>query len=232
MSKLTHYCLCPHSRAIRLLLAEIEMPFELVEELPWAWRPQFLALNPSGDLPVLELDDGVVLAGTYAISEYVGEIVRHAPPEERMRDPFPGGAEDRAEIRRLVDWFLGKLDREVVRDCLVEKLHPRVRPDRAAQVPNVEMMRALRANLRYHLSYVAFLADQRRWLAGDDMSFADLAAAAQLSVLDYLDEINWRDWPAVLEWFVRIKSRPAFRPLLADRVAGLAPPGHYGELDF
>ena len=232
MSKLTHFPFCPFSRSIRILLAEVDMATELAEERPWEWRPAFLALNPSGDLPVLELADSVVVAGSYAISEYLGEMVRHGALEDRLKDPFPGNAEDRAEARRLVDWFHRKLDAEVTRDLLREKLYQRLRPEVEARPPDAELMRALRANLRYHLSYIGYLVDQRGWLAGDDMSFADLAAAAHVSLLDYLDEIAWDQHPAVRLWYVRIKSRPSFRPLLADRAAGVPPPLHYADLDF
>lgn len=232
MSVLTHFCLCPFSRSIRLALAEIDMPFQLREELPWAWRPAFLAMNPSGDLPVLSLDDGGILAGSYAISEYLSEVCRRSPPDERPWDPFPGSTEDRSEVRRLVDWFHHKFDQEASRELLRERLHNRLRADVNHLPPDAELIRALRANLRYHLSYVSYLADQRRWLAGDEMSFADLAAAAQLSCLDYIGEIPWDEVPAARDWYARMKSRPTFRPLLADRVAGLAPPLHYTNLDF
>ena len=232
MSKLTQFRLCPFSRSIRVALAELDMPFTLAEEQPWDWRPQLLALNPSGDLPVLELADGLVIAGAYAISEYLGEMVRRAPLEERLKDPYPGNAEDRAEIRRLVDWFHRKLDGEVTREMLAEKLHRRLRPEQSASPPNAELLRALRTNLRYHMGYVTYLADQRRWLAGDDMSFADMAAAAHFSCLDYLDEVPWDAYPVARQWYVRMKSRPSFRQLLADRASGVPPPIHYANLDF
>lgn len=232
MSKLTHFRLCPHSRSIRLALAELDIDVTLVEERPWEWRPALLALNPAGDLPVLQLSDGFVISGCYAISEYLGEMMRDAPPDERRLDPFPGSPEDRAEVRRLVDWFHRKLDADVSREMLREKLHTRMRPELAAQAPDAELLRALRANLRHHLSYVGYLADQRRWLAGDELSFADLAAAAHLSCLDYLDEVPWESQPAAQQWYVRLKSRPSFQPLLADRVPGLPPPAHYTDLDF
>jgi glutathione S-transferase len=181
---------------------------------------------------VLELGGGLVVSGAYAISEYVGELVRRGEPEDRLRDPFPGSDEDRAEVRRLVDWFHRKLAAEVSREMLREKVEVRLRPELARHRPDAELMRALRANLRYHLSYVSHLVDQRRWLAGDDMSFADLAAAGHLSCLDYLDEVPWDAFPAAREWYVRLKSRPSFRPLLADRLPGIVAPLHYDNLDF
>lgn len=232
MSLLTHYRLCPVSRAIRLALAELGMPVDLAEEHPLAWRPQFLALNPSGDLPVLQLADGLVIAGGYAIAEYLSEMTRGSPLQDRTIELFPGGADDRTEVRRLVDWFHGKLDREATRDLLRERVHARTLPGKAGQAPDSGLLRAIRSNIRYHMSYVAYLADQRRWLAGDDLSYADLAAASHLSCLDYIDEVPWSAYPSALRWYRRLKSRPSFRPLLADRVAGLSPPAQYDDLDF
>ena len=232
MSLLTHYRLCPYSRSIRLALAELQVPFDLVDETPWEWRPQFLALNPSGDLPVLTRDDGIVIAGSYAISEYLAEIEPEEPPEEAPGSLFAGGPEARAEIRRLVDWFHCKLEREVTREMLRERLYSRLRSELQSQPPDAELIRALRANLRYHMSYVNHLADQRHWLAGDVLSFADLAAAGHLSCLDYLGEVPWESHPAARQWYQRIKSRPSFRPLLADRCPGVPPPEHYSDLDF
>jgi glutathione S-transferase len=231
MTLLTHFPLCPHSRSIRLALSELGVKCEMAEERPWDWRPEFLALNPSGDLPVLELDGSAVLAGAYAISEYLDEA-RPGSEEGRRMVLFPGDAQSRAEVRRLVDWFHKKLDGEVTRELLREKLHPRVRPELASQTPDTDLMRAIGANLRYHMSYMNHLVDQRSWLAGDDMSFADLAAAAHLSCLDYCDEVPWDEHSAARSWYARVKSRPSFRPLLADRLAGAPPPKHYADLDF
>lgn len=231
MNRLTHFRLCPLSRSIRLALSEVGVACEMTEERPWAWRPEFLALNPSGDLPVLELEGRAVLAGAYAISEYLDEE-RPGAEEGRRFMLFPGDAQGRAEVRRLVDWFHKKLEAEVTRELLREKLHSRLQPELASHTPDPDLMRALGANLRYHMSYTNHLADQRQWLAGDDMSFADLAAAAHMSCLDYCNAVPWDEHPAMQSWYARVKSRPSFRPLLADRVVGVPPPKHYANLDF
>lgn len=231
MNKLTHYRLCPQSRSVRLALAELALEASLVEERPWEYRPQFLALNPAGELPVLEIGGGPILCGAYAISEYLGESRQLPHPAEgRAVTLFPGHAEDRAEVRRLVGWFHGKLDREVTREALHEKVVAREKD--AAHTPDIAVMRAVGANLRYHMSYLSWLTDQRRWVAGEEFSFADLAAAAQLSVLDFLGEVPWDDHPVTKQWYARMKSRPSFRALLADRLPGLPPPLHYTNLDF
>lgn len=230
--KLTHYKLCPRSRSIRLGLGELGLEVLLADENPWEWRPGFLAQNPAGELPVLDLENGLTLCGAYAISEYLSEVTSSNATSggPRRVELFPGHQEDRAEVRRLVDWFHGKFDREVSRDLLNEKIYQSLRPTPAA--PDINVLRAVRANLRYHMSYISFLADTRRWLAGDDLSFADLTAAGHISTVDYLAEIPWSDYPPAKTWYQRVKSRPSFRSLLADRVPGATPPEAYADLDF
>ena len=232
IGKLTHFKLCPRSRAIRLAIGEFGLEALLTEETPWDLRQSFLAKNPAGELPVLDLENGVTLCGAYAISEFIAEELSAAPPPgaSRMPELFPGSRDERAEVRRLVDWFHGKFDREVTRELLFEKLYQRMRSNAAA--PDPGMLRAVRANLRYHLSYIAYLSDTRRWLAGDELSFADLAAAAHISVIDYLGEVPWQEFPAAKSWYQRIKSRPSFRLVLADRLPGTPPPESYADLDF
>jgi len=231
MLHLIHFPLCPHSRSIRLALAEQGLPVELALEEPWRWRPEFLAVNPAGHLPVLLRDGAAPLCGAYAISEYLADEQAHHPVEGHALPLFPGSAEDRAEVRRLVDWFHAKCDREVTRELIHERYIAQVAGGRR-NPPNSENLRAIATNLRYHLKYISYLADHRRWLAGDDLSFADLAAAAHVSCLDYLGQMPWDDFPAARTWYVRLKSRRSFQPLLADRLPGLAPPAYYADLDF
>ena len=231
MHTLTHFRLCPRSRAVRIALAEIGIAPELVEERPWEWRPDFLALNPAGELPVLALEGGLVLCGSYAITEYFAGMLENMQKDGRPAPLFHGSLAERAEQRRLVDWFHGKLDREATRELLHERVYGHLMGE-GGHTPDTEALRAIRANLRYHLSYVNHLAHERRWLAGDEMSFADLAAAAHLSAIDYLGEIRWDDYTAAKSWYARVKSRPSFRPLLADRLPGIAPAPVYTDLDF
>lgn len=227
---LTQYRLCPRSRSIRLALAELGHEAELSEELPWEWRKAFLGKNPAGELPVLELGNGLTLCGVYSISEYLAEATKQVSGS-RAFALIPGPIEERAEVRRLIDWFHGKFEREVTREFLIEKVYQRMHPT-APQAPDAEILRAVRSNLRYHLSYLSYLSENRRWLAGDEMSFADLAAAAQISSVDYLGELPWDEFPHAKTWYARTKSRPSFRSILADRVPGTVPPQAYADLDF
>ena len=221
MRVLYHSLLSPTSRKVRVVLAEKNLDFTMKAEKPWERRPEFLALNPAGEVPVL-IDGDNVLAGTDAIVEYLDETYR-----EKMLigiNPL-----DRAEVRRLVAWFDIKMDREVTENLIGEKMMKRMIGEGQ---PNSQAIRAGHANLPHHLDYIGYLVDRRRWLAGDHFSIADITAAAHLSALDYLGDVPWDQHELAREWYARIKSRPSFRPILADHVPGLPPPKHYADLDF
>jgi glutathione S-transferase len=128
-----------------------------------------------------------------------------------------------------VAWFDLKFHREVTDNLVTEKVLKRFMK---MGTPNSSAIRAGLHNIGYHMEYIAYLAERRRWLGGDDFSLADIAAAAHLSCIDYLDNVPWDQHPETKDWYVRVKSRPSFRPVLADRIPGLAPPPHYDDLDF
>ncbi len=224
-----HYPLCPASRAVRLALNETETGYEAQEVKPWQMSRAVLDLHPAGTLPILA-GKGGTLCGASPIAEYLQESEpREASPSSAFR-PFPGTPFERAEVRRVAEWFLRKLDAEVTQYLLEEKIYKPMSGIRSA--PDLAAIRAARANMRYHMSYLSYLSDQRKWLAGETLSFADFAAAGHISTLDYLGEIAWEDYPEAKAWYARIKSRPAFRPLLAERVPGVNPPPAYADLDF
>ena len=221
MRLLYHLWLSPLSRKIRVVLKEKNLDFTMKVEKTWERRPEFLALNPAGEVPVL-IDDDHVLAGTEAIVEYLDEVYR----EKLLIGINPL---DRAEVRRLVAWFDTKMDREVTWNLVGEKMMKRMVGEGQ---PNSQAIRAGHANLPHHLDYIGYLVDRRRWLAGDHFSVADITAAAPLSTLDYLGDVPWESHEPAREWYARIKSRPSFRAILADHVPGLPPPKHYADLDF
>ena len=222
MRLLYHLWLSPFSRKIRLVLQEKNLDFSMKVEKVWERRAEFLALNPAGEVPVLIEPDGTVLAEAGAIAEYL---------DETYRDKLLLGLNpiDRAEVRRLVAWFDVKMNREATEHLIGEKFMKRFL---GFGVPDSAVIRAGKANLRYHLDYIAYLAERRRWLGGDHFSLADITAAAHLSALDYLDDIAWDEHEPAKEWYARVKSRPSFRPILADHIPGAPPPKHYADLDF
>jgi glutathione S-transferase len=222
---LYHFPLDPASRQARLALGEKRLPFEPVVVRYWEQPAEFAKLNPSGLTPVLVEAEGgrrIVVCEVRAIVEHLDE--QHPQPALVGADPA-----ERAETRRLMQWFDRKFDLEVAGYLLHEKLEKRLVKMGA---PDLANMRLGREALRGHLAYLERLLSARDWLAGRMLTAADFAAAAQLSVLDYFGDVPWRDVPAAKTWYMKLKSRPAFRPLLADRWPGLAPAAHYDDLDF
>ncbi len=201
---LYHLPLSPYSRKVRLALAEKRIPFDLRVERVWERRAEFLTINPACTVPVLQEENGFCIIDSYAICEYLDEAYPDMPLLGRSLG-------ERAEIRRLVAWFDGKFHFEVGRNLLFEKqmkqLMGRGNPDAGA-------IRAGYANLRPHLDYLGWLAETRPWLGGNVLSLADLSAAAHLSALDYLGDVDWALNDAAKDWYARVKSRPSFRPLL------------------
>ena len=218
------------SRFVRLVLGEYGERIELVEEKPWERRREFLAMNPAATLPILIEDNGPPIVGGTVAGEYLDETRGAFQRERRL---FADKPAERAEIRRLTEWFLGKMDSEVTRYLVRERVFKReMRSDHGGGAPDSSAIRAARANLKNHMRYVGWLAESRNWLSGPRLSYADLAGAASFSVLDYLGEVAWDEEPAAKDWYMRLKSRPSFRPLLAERMRGVSPAGHYSELDF
>ncbi|WP_230531463.1 glutathione S-transferase family protein [Microvirga roseola] len=230
MATLHSYPFCPQSRFARLALAELGVEPDLVEEKPWDRRVPYLEINPAGNLPLLVDDNGLAVPGPRIIADYLDETRGEDMRDRRL---LPQPLDARIEVRRLIDWFLVKFHEEVTDYLATEKIYKRFMPsDLGGGSPDMGAIRAARTNVRYHLKYVGFLISTRNWLAGDHMTYADLAAAAHFSVVDYLGDVPWDENETAKHWYARIKSRPSFRALLTDRVPGMAPADHYDNLDF
>ncbi len=205
-----------------MLLREKGLEAELRAEKIWERREDFLRLNPAGEVPVLLTPDGSVIPDAVVIAEYLEDV--HPEPTLLGEDPL-----DRAEVRRLEQWFDRKFGQEVSGLLLEEKVIKRLL---GSGNPNSSAIRAANQNIHYHLDYIGWLTDRRNWLAGENVSRADLTAAAHLSCIDYLGDVPWDDHPSARDWYARIKSRPSMRPILADLLPGTPPPPHYANLDF
>jgi glutathione S-transferase len=221
MIRLFHVPLSPFCRKVRLSLAEKKLEVELVEERYWEQDADFLRRNPAGKVPILRMD-GRMMAESAPICEYI---------EERYPDPplMPRTAEERYEVRRLVSWFDDKFHHEVTSKLLYERVNKKMM---GQGYPDSANVKAGARAIKFHIDYMGWLLDQRRWLAGDTMTLADFAAAAHMSALDYISDVDWNRNANVKDWYVKIKSRPAFRSLLADQIPGFRPPPHYTDLDF
>ncbi len=237
MYRLYHYTLCPFSRTVRLHLAEKAIPFTAILENYWEKRETFLKINKSGSVPFLvkkatpeEYADGIphlLLSGVNAINEYLEDAFDD-------RSLIFGSPEERGEIRRMCDWCNVKFYNEVVSYIVNEKV---INFHKTRELPDTQILAIAAHNLMPHLDYFGYLISNNGWIAGRKMSLADLTLAASISVLDYLGMIPWTKMndgnkSYIRDWYVLIKSRPSFRAILQDSIAGFTPPNHYRELDF
>jgi glutathione S-transferase len=230
MFTLFHHPFCPHSRFIRLALGEHGLDLRLVEERVWERREAFLALNPAGTTPVLISEGIPPIPGVGVIAEYLDETYGAEAGDRRL---MPTTAAARIEVRRLMGWFNEKFYEEASNPLVTERIYKRfMSEDDGGGAPAAEVMRAAKANVRYHLAYIGWLAKTRNYLAGDQITYADLAAAAHLSAIDYLGDVPWIEDDAAKAWYARVKSRPSFRPLLSEWLAGVPASRTYVDLDF
>ena len=223
MWHLHQFPLCPFSRKVRLLLGEKGIGYDLVRESPWERRDEFLDMNPTGQTPVMADESrGILLIDSMAICEYFEETVEASAT-------INGTATNRAEIRRLVSWFDTQFYRDVTGPLLHERVIKRVAK---AGSPDAKALRESMKAAVGHLDYTDYLLDHRNWMAGSTFSLADLAAAAQISVVDYLGGIDWKGHEQTARWYRGLKSRPSFRPLLSERMELIGPTSHYANVDF
>ena len=129
----------------------------------------------------------------------------------------------------MTEWFDNKFYREVYCNIVFEKIHKRFSSGNA---PDSRILKSGLNNLNYHLEYIEWLLERRQYLAGNAISLADLSAAAQLSIVDYLGSVPWNDFKSAKVWYSKIKSRPAFKDILKDNIKGVLPAKHYANLDF
>ena len=221
MSLLYHLPFSANCRLVRIALAENKVSFRLVVEAIWERRDSFLALNPEGQVPVFINEQNLKICGASVIIEWL---------DENMDNSLIGSEIDiRCESRRIMNWFLNKFSNEIDNTLVYEKI---MKGFIGKGNPDANILRVGRKNLKIHLEYIDWLSKNRDWLAGNEFTIADISAAANISVIDYLGEINWKEYTSAKDWYARIKSRPSFRKILEDKIPGLLPPKYYNDLDF
>ncbi|MBP3687881.1 MAG: glutathione S-transferase family protein [Alphaproteobacteria bacterium] len=221
MVLLIHHGISPQSRKIRLIMAEKKMLFVLKEEEPWNVSQEILNINPAGELPILVFD-GNVISGNYAITEYLEE----SNPQYKL---LPEDIKEKAEVRRIMEWFDTKFYNEVYKYIVAEKIIKRFQ---LKQAPNSKILKAGLNNLKFHMEYIDYLADRNNYIAGKELSLADLTVAAHLSIIDYLGDISWNEYKNAKLWYAKIKSRPSFKDILKENIRGILPSKSYADLDF
>lgn len=223
MRVLYHHPFLPACRLVRLVLTEKKLDFTLEAVDPSRPSAAWLHHCPRGELPTLVDEEKRPFSGAYAIIEYLDE-------------QFPLGAKmlgsdslDRARLRGLVGWWRETFAFEVTYKLFGEKFLKRIMRSGS---PSSAAIREGKERLPHYLQTIEAAMHQHRWLAGEHLTLVDFEAAAQFSVIDYLGDVPWDQFPEAKMWYMRLKSRPSFRPLLEDRYLGVPPAPHYSEIDF
>ncbi len=211
---------------MRVVFRELKFDIQLVEERFWERREEFLKFSPAAQTPVI-IHKTFSIVGIYATLEYLREcsISLQHEATERL---WGKSIEQRSRVRCLVEWFHHKLHNEVTKHILYEKV---IRVLSNGGAPNSGAIIIAKRNLQQHIAYINHLLMQNCYLTGDTPNIADYAAAAHISLLDFVADMRW-NLHRVKEWYSLIKSRPFFRILLDDRVSCVSPPIHYSNPDF
>ena len=220
MYTLHHYFLCPASRFIRLVLEEKKIKFNLQIEDYWDPQQSFLLMNPAGYFPILKSENGLPIVGPSVIMEYL---------EESYEKNFLFNKKFNSEIRRLVFWFENIFKQDIIFPILNEKIYKRFNENKN---PDSNVLRKSIENLKFHLNYFNILVGENDWLVGDKISYADIFFAANMSVLDYIDELNFQGFDEIKEVYYKVKSRPSFKKILIDRIVGINPSKNYKNFDY
>ena len=220
MNRLFHYFLCPSSRFTIIILIEKKIDFDLFIENFSDPTEDFLFKNPAGFFPVLNTSFNENIVGSLVIVEYLQNLT--LPPTLMIK-------KNENEIRRLLFWFETNFKNEIILPLLKEKVFKRFEKN---SVPSSHVIRTARSNLKYHMQYFNYLIKDHDFFVDDNLSYVDLFYGASLTVLDYIDELNFFEFEKLKNLYSIVKSRPSFKKILADRIIGVNPHSDYLKLDY
>jgi glutathione S-transferase len=183
---------------LRLLLSQLDQPYDLVELdiMKGETRtPEFLARNPNGRIPTLQLEDGTFLAESGAILWYLAEGTPFVPA-------------DRLERAQVLQWmFFEQYSHEpyVATTRFIVRHTPADSP-RRAEIPNrMKLGHDALVIMEKHLA-------TRRYFAGERYSIADIALYAYTHVADQ-GGFDLSRYPSLLAWLGRVKDQPKYVPI-------------------
>jgi glutathione S-transferase len=197
--KLYDYPQCPFGQKVRIVLAEKELSYELINvdlRKGEQKRPEFLRLNPFGKVPVL-VDDDVVVYDSTIIDEYLEDEypLPHLMPEDSQGRSRARLFEDYADLAFILP--VGVLMNEVRK--------PEAERD-------AERMRRSREEIERTLAYLSGHLGEQPYLAGE-FSIADAAFAPRMMVLRAVGIELKPQWEPLKRWIDRLAQRPSVQKL-------------------
>ncbi|MDR3290025.1 MAG: glutathione S-transferase family protein [Rickettsiales bacterium] len=209
---LYHYPLCPISRRIRFLLEHLSLEHELIEIKPWDLNE---CLPVGYSAPTLyDKNKDVSICDGYVISDFL------------VSKKFYGKNE--FEAKRLIMLFDKEFFNDVFKTMFIEKIEKIFTNEKQS----LEKIKKAQEILNYYLNYVEEILQKNDNVSSSEFTLADLTIATYLSVLDYLGEISWKKYHKMKNWYLIIKSKPAFNSILKDKIIGINPSKNYSKIDL
>jgi glutathione S-transferase len=192
--KLYHFPLSGHAHRAVLFASLIGIPHELIEVDLAAGahkQPGFLALNPFGQVPVLD-DDGVVIADSNAILVYLAK-------KAGRTDWLPDDARGAAAVQRWLSVAAGEVAYGPAAARLITVFGAKFHADEV-----IARAHAILAKIERHLA-------DREWLAGDGPTIADVAIYSYVAQAPE-GNVDLSGYPAVNALLRRVEDLPGFVP--------------------
>jgi len=198
-----HNSIGPNPRMVRMFMAEkgFEVPRVEVDLLGGENRREpYLKINPSGQCPALELDDGSVLAEITAICEYIDEVKKDTP------SLIGDTAEERAKTRmwvRRIDLNIVEPGANGFRFAEGLKLFQ----NRIHCIP--QAADDLKATARQKLAWLDQQMGAKPFVTGDKLTLADILLFAFIDFFGTVGQPLSPDCKNLTAWFGRMKARPS-----------------------
>nr|WP_319534252.1 glutathione S-transferase [uncultured Vibrio sp.] len=201
MIKLYWHPLSGHAHRAHMLLSMLELDFELITvDLPEGehQQPEFLALNPFGQIPVL-VDGETVISDSNAILVYLASV--YDKQQKWLPEP--------PQIRANIEQFLS---------LAAHRLAGSIAKLRAANLFNRSIDSELLTQEAYKLlKQLQNYQNGRQWLVGTTPTIADLALYSYIKLAPE-GGIGLADYPALDAWLKRVEALPGFVPMRLSNV--------------
>jgi glutathione S-transferase len=205
--------------------------YENKEVRYWERDKDFLKLNPACETPVLKnIDTNEIICDSFLICKYISQFEGESKAGLGYFDLMAMNMNDEYEIQRLHMWFDKKFFNEITKYIIDEMFLNTLK--KSGKITNTDKIMIALENFEKHVNYIEFILNKRKYLGGENFSIADITAATQISILDYLGLIDWEKHGKFKDWYISIKQKIGFRKILEDKIPGFEPNILYNKLDF
>jgi glutathione S-transferase len=207
MLKLHGALLSPFVRKVRIVLAEKDIPYDLVPANPFAKSPEFLKLSPLGRIPALEDEQGRSLADSSVIAEYL---------EERFPEPalFPSDPYDRARVRWFDEYADGGMGPSLTGQIFFQRV---INAKLMKNAPDEQLVTSALAEIPTYFAYLEGQLDGGEHLVAGRFTLADVSVLCQLVNVGHAGvTVDTTTYPALARWFANVTERPTVAALIAQ----------------